>query len=56
MEKILTKKQLQKRDRNLKIKTYYQNLPAGMRSMRMVAKVFGVSRSTVLYAINGRKK
>ena len=51
---MVSKKKLARRDRNAKIKAYYQGLPPGMRSMRMVAEIFKVSRSTVLYAVNGR--
>ena len=54
MNKPLTKFQLKKRDRDLKIKLYYQGLPLGMRSIRDIARVFGVSKSTVHYAIVGR--
>lgn len=54
MQKLLSKFQLAKRDRDTKIKLYYQNLPPGMRSMRAIAKLFKVGRSTVLYAVNGR--
>jgi hypothetical protein len=56
IEKPLTKKQLAKRDRDLKIKLYYQNLPEGMRSLRDIGRVFGVCAGTVFYAVNGRKK
>jgi len=56
MQKPLSKFKLRKLDRDTKIKAYYQNLPTGMRSMRAIARIFGVSRSTVLYAVNGRAK
>jgi transposase len=51
---MITKKQREKRDRDATIQAYYNSLPTGMRSMRKVAAIFGVSRSTVLYAVNGR--
>ena len=54
MKKPLSKFQLAKQDRDLKIKLYYQSLPPGMRSMRRIAKLFKVGKSTVLYAVNGR--
>ena len=56
MEKLLTKKQLKKRDRDYRIKIFYQNLPPDMRSYEKVAKYFGVSKTTVAYAITGRNK
>ena len=56
VEKVLSKSKLAKRDRDLKIKLYYQGLPPGMRSIRDIAKIFKVSKSTVHFAINGRKK
>jgi transposase len=49
-----TPKQRKRRERNEKIKTYYLGLPLGLRSIRKVASIFDVSRSTVLYAVNGR--
>jgi len=52
--KALTKFQLAKRDRDLKIKLYYQALPPGMRSIRDIARVFSVSKSTAHYAVVGR--
>jgi hypothetical protein len=54
--KALTAKQLAKRDRDQQIKLFYQALPPGLRNVRRVAKVFGVSKSTVAYAVNGRNK
>jgi len=54
MRKTLSKFQLFKQDRDNRLKAYYQGLPTGMRSMRAIARLFGVSRSTVLYAVNGR--
>jgi len=54
IEKPLTKKQLAKRDRDRKIKLYYQTLPEGMRSLRDIGRVFEVSLGTVFYAVNGR--
>jgi hypothetical protein len=53
---MVTKRQLKRRDRNATIKVYYENLPPGLRSMRRMAEIFGVSRSTILYAVNGRRK
>jgi len=54
IRKPLTKFQLAKRDRDLLIKVFYQNLPPGLRTMQRVAKVFDVSIATVCYAVNGR--
>ena len=51
---MVTRAKLKRRDRNEKIKAYYQGLPAGQRSMRLIAKIFKVSRMTVFYAVNGR--
>ncbi len=52
----MTDKKRKIQERNEIIKTYYLALPLGLRSIRKVAAIFGVSRSTVLYAINGRNK
>jgi len=52
----MTDKKRKIKERNEKIKTYYLALPQGMRSIRKVADIFNVSRSTVLYAVNGRPK
>ncbi len=53
-KKVLTKFQLYKLDRDLKIKLYYQGLPPGIRNMGQIAKLFGVSKATVHYAVMGR--
>jgi len=51
---MVSKAKLKRQDRNEKIKAYYQGLPQGQRSMRLIARIFGVSRMTVFYAVNGR--
>jgi len=41
-------------DRDTRIKATYYSLPDGAWSIRKLAKLFGVSRMTVWYAIHGR--
>lgn len=50
----MTMKKLKKQERDAQIKSLYLNMPPGLRSMRYLADIFKVSKSTVHYAIVGR--
>jgi DNA-binding MarR family transcriptional regulator len=54
MNKPLSKKRQDKQIRDLKIKLYAESHP--IETVRDLAKRFKVSKSTIAYAINGRKK
>lgn len=53
--KGITQKQLLKAVRDAEIRAAYRALPKKDRSVRKIAAMFGVSKSTVAYAINGRE-
>jgi hypothetical protein len=55
-KKQLTEKQRKRQYRNNQIRIFYDSLPEELRSVRRVAIAFDVSKSTVAYAVNGRKK
>jgi len=53
---MVTKKQLKRKHRDMKIKATYDSMPKGTWKLQELADMFHCSASSVWYAVNGRAK
>lgn len=60
MEKVLTKKQIEKNERDKEVKSRFDELMAAGSSRtpvyELLADEFGISKTTVFYIVNGTRK